>query len=585
MIPSTSPRKRCRAVPTALLAACLLLLAAPAAGGAPGPSPDGLAARLEIERGRGLFVGPEGLVELGRSSTPLLVQAPAHLELAAGGRARLAIPGLGSVELEGPAALAWSDPGGPQEARIELPDLHRARIELRTGRLRVDLPDAWRLELRAGAVALKELPGGGTELENLAGYPARASWLGAADRARPGRWIAPGGRARLQGGEPAQPIDDPSARAPRWAESEWPWGDGGISDPPDIALAPVEDWEAPSWPWGTSPEDAEPWESWGWPWGGESPAGSETPPPGESALASAEPGLRAAEEAPIPDSRKPAPEPLGVPHEEPVGDSTATPATGGDVPAPAEELSEILEEAPAPKESVQPEGIEPDVIEPASELPALGGAAVEGPVEVEPRGPIVTLPEPEAAAPPSPAAVPEVAPQEPEVSGSLVPDSSEQEATEAERHVHEPRDVEPVDTEPREAEPSDPEPLGAEAGGDEDEHPAPPAGPSDAELGFAGSPPAGFRPEFWRGLEARELRWGEAYALERDDAQLRIEHLPDGVRRFRLASEATEGRWYFNSRLDLRLLPGASLTVAADGSVLERSGDVRSFFRRIRRDL
>ena len=252
-------------ISSALFALCCLFVALPAHA-----EPGGDGVRVELTRGRGLLVTENGVQPIGRLSGPIPIRDPGHLELAPGSHATLAFPSVGSLRLEGPTSVAWQQPTSEGEQRLTFSALYAAEVELRAGSARLDLPGAWRVHLSPGAVSLHGLPGGGCEVVNHAGQAVRAQWIGSLDHVAPAQPIAPGECGRLQGSHRPEWHADPSGSAPRWTETAWPWGDGGIENAPDMALDPVRPWNPGTWPWGSAPEDAaesqEPWTRWDWPW-------------------------------------------------------------------------------------------------------------------------------------------------------------------------------------------------------------------------------------------------------------------------------------------------------------------------------
>jgi hypothetical protein len=72
--------------------------------------------------------------------------------------------GLGSVTLEGPAALVLG--AGP---RLELETCRTAEVELRRGHLTLELVGLGTLELAAGVLQVRALPDGGVEVLNRGG--------------------------------------------------------------------------------------------------------------------------------------------------------------------------------------------------------------------------------------------------------------------------------------------------------------------------------------------------------------------------------------------------------------------------------
>lgn len=250
------------------LTAAAALLAAVAAA-ASTPSGDlvggGPAARLDLERGRALLVDGGGVTRLRHSDGTHVVHGQAHLELAPGARALVRWPGRASVALRGPASFAWGG-GNAGGFRWTFTALQHAEVEIRTREARIELPDAWRLELARGAYSLEALPGGGSRLEHHAGRPARATWIGGAGVSPPPFAVSQGESVRLAGTPRVTSRADRTPGARRWNASSWPWGEGGIPDLPPELAENQPPWLADDWPWPPPPVDPEPWERWDWPW-------------------------------------------------------------------------------------------------------------------------------------------------------------------------------------------------------------------------------------------------------------------------------------------------------------------------------
>lgn len=254
-----------------LLRASLLLapvFAAPVFA-APSPLFAGVGAALEtrvtLERGRALLVDEAGVGPLKRHEGTRQLEGVGHLELAPGSRASVVWPGLGSVELRGPTSISW-DPGtDAEDLRLSIGVLERVDLEVRRGRVRLDLPGAWRLEAQLGVFELRSLPVGGVGVRQLAGRSCRASWVGGPGISAP-QWIGPGESARLCGTREPVAGGLDGAGAPSWSAVTWPWGEGGVPGAPDLSTG-GEAWGDASWPWGQAPGGTKPWERWDWPWG------------------------------------------------------------------------------------------------------------------------------------------------------------------------------------------------------------------------------------------------------------------------------------------------------------------------------
>jgi hypothetical protein len=226
----------------------------------------GSPARIDLERGRALLVDGVGVSALKSHAGPYLVAGNGHLELAPGARAVLRWPGRASLELDGPTSVSWRSPdeGGPFHWTFTA--LHSADLEIRGQGARIDLPDAWRVHLGRGAYSIYGLPGGGVELEHRAGEAAHALWVGGERAAPPPIPVAPGTSLRLAGVPSVVSAPDRTGTAPRWSATEWPWGDGGVPNFPDLTSACQSPWNTHRWPWGVEKMEIDPWEQWDWPW-------------------------------------------------------------------------------------------------------------------------------------------------------------------------------------------------------------------------------------------------------------------------------------------------------------------------------
>ncbi len=223
--------------------------------------------RLSVESGRALLVTDHGVSPLTRGRGVPPVAGPGHFELAPGSRASLCWAGRCSIELRGPASVAWQPVAASDGLRLDFSALREADVEVRSGAVRLGLPGAWRARLEEGAYSLYGLPAGGVELVHRAGREARATWVGGEGFAPPPVPIHAGERARLQGQPVFHVRADSSPSAPEWGSSTWPWGSGGIPDQPDLALRQAPGWDASSpWPWTVEEEELEPWRRWDWPW-------------------------------------------------------------------------------------------------------------------------------------------------------------------------------------------------------------------------------------------------------------------------------------------------------------------------------
>jgi hypothetical protein len=159
---------------------------------APAPSP----LELRVDTGRVELVDAGGLRSLTPRSGPVGLSGVAYAEAGALSEVELRWSGLASAEVEGPAAL---EVASGSEARLRLVRFQHAEVEVRRGSLSIVAGEACVIELRAGALGLRELPDGVIQLENRGGRAIRVRLLGASDV----REVAPGASLRLRPRAPA----------------------------------------------------------------------------------------------------------------------------------------------------------------------------------------------------------------------------------------------------------------------------------------------------------------------------------------------------------------------------------------------
>lgn len=216
----------------------------------------GLAARIEVLDGRVRLLASERIEALFAHSPPLLVEGPAHLDVRAGGIARVTWPGQGSVLVHGPAAFEWrarataggNDPGDEaalsrealrtfrgRELELDVLDLGHLDVEARRGALEVTLPGAWRTRVERTAVQLRSTSGGAVELTHHAGPTLRLEWLGSRSETRPPLDVPAGSSVRLDRPKPPPRSSLAEDRHEAWPDDEgaWPWR--SVSDTPETA--------------------------------------------------------------------------------------------------------------------------------------------------------------------------------------------------------------------------------------------------------------------------------------------------------------------------------------------------------------
>lgn len=573
---------------------------------------------MTVERGRALFVSDHGVVPVSRGRGCLVHEGAGQLELAPGSRARIAWPGRCSVDLVGPASLGWR-PDTPSEAlRLDLVAVRAAELEVRQGRVRADLPGAWRLDLGEGAYGLEELPSGGVQLEHQAGRVARATWVGGAGYAPPPAEVWPGERVRLTGAPSGATRADRGRAVPGWSTSGWPWGEAAPGDPdapiaeepgstppgasadrsavpptgPALALSPGAPAARIEVLGGAAVErPREPWRRWDWPWRPEPDlAGQEAPTAHE----------------PLPDERRP--RPGGAPPASPQVTSPQPPSAGGprdERPAPrtAADLPEAVPGSPGDSRAAWawPWAPAAPAAQPGASDPSGDGGPAGPPPDPgeEPGGtPGPGEHGPEVSRLEGPAEVADVArpaagPAEGDPAAADDPAGGSVAVRTEERSGARGRSGEPGAT-------SDPAAGGAVADGvvatEEAERAAadpggrPGSNPARPEASRADGSPAegpevdppreqepggdGHRPELWRGLPASALGRRPTCVVQLGVPFVEVER-PDGGLELHLPADAHEPLWYFAPTLDLRLFPGASLVLEPDGSIRYHTGQVR----------
>ena len=357
---------------TLCLALCLGLPASPA--GSTRTPEGGLVARIELQRGRALLVKDSGVVPVRRHLGVQISPGPGHLELAPASRAVVRWSGMGSLTLSGPSSVSWQElPSGGLLWRFGA--LHGAQVEIRGGQARIELPDAWRVDLGRGAFSFRGLPGGGTELKNQAGTLLRATWIGEEGISPPPIVIGPGQSALLAGAPRLEVAVDPTAATPPWTQTRWPWGRGGIPDVPDLTGDSGQPWPTGPWPWGPESEAMAPWERWDWPWSA-APPESEPQPVLEPA-----PVLEPTPEAGTRPARRPEdPERDLLPLVPPPASRGLRDEVAPTTPEPPSAVRNTsAAEAAEPRLESPPERIAEPNAEPPAELPPAGEVSLSTP--------------------------------------------------------------------------------------------------------------------------------------------------------------------------------------------------------------
>jgi hypothetical protein len=196
--------------------------------------------RLDVLEGRVRVAHEQGTASLSVGAVDWVHGPSGYLESSTLARLRLRWLGAASMELEGAHALAW------QPARAEgsglwlsFSGLDEARLEVREGPLRFELPSGWRGLCSKGTLALRSGVDGHVDLELLAGAPLLLSPPSSPGAVRPPWTVLPGARVRLLCGDPRPRVvagklraPDPAPGAPAmaapvgerpWSGFEWPW--------------------------------------------------------------------------------------------------------------------------------------------------------------------------------------------------------------------------------------------------------------------------------------------------------------------------------------------------------------------------
>jgi len=156
---------------------------------------------FEVERGHARLALAGGVVELVAGERPVEVRGSAHAELGTRSLVELRWSGRASALVTGKASLGiGKDPEDPHRPGIAFYFLSRAELELRRGRLLVELPQGWSFELGRGAVSLTEHADGRVEVLHRGGadvllVPPGSKRASDALRLRSGkRLVLPAGR-------------------------------------------------------------------------------------------------------------------------------------------------------------------------------------------------------------------------------------------------------------------------------------------------------------------------------------------------------------------------------------------------------
>jgi len=211
--------------------------------------------RLDVLEGR-VRAAHEGGIDALPSGSSDWAHGPAgYLECSALARMRMRWLGSASLELEGPHAFSWEPARGEGRGiTLAFAGLGAARLEVREGPLRFELPSGWRGLCAKGTLVLRGGAEGRVEVELLAGAPLLLSPPSSTGGVRPPWTVLPGARVRLLGADPRPRVAAGKVRSPE-GESASP----GLPAP--VAERP---WSRFAWPW--SGPSAEPARGWGPGW-------------------------------------------------------------------------------------------------------------------------------------------------------------------------------------------------------------------------------------------------------------------------------------------------------------------------------
>lgn len=153
-------------------------------------------ARILVVEGRALVRDEDSSHTLLRNQEHSTANA-LQLEVGAGSRVEIQWNGLASMQVWGPTSMEWkTDTAGA--LAWDFAELAWVDLEVRRGEHRLDLPGAWRTSVGGGALHLRGLPSGPTELRHHAGRPLSLEWRGSAEHVRPPVAVYPGSSLRLE---------------------------------------------------------------------------------------------------------------------------------------------------------------------------------------------------------------------------------------------------------------------------------------------------------------------------------------------------------------------------------------------------
>src|SRR5262245_29898589 len=131
-----------------------------------------LPARVEVLDGRAKVALPDGILTLSAGAPTQRFAEALHFEQAPASRVRIGWSSSASLLLEGRTVVEWSPPDAAgMPLTWSFAEVDRASLEVRRGRVRLELPGGWRGSLQPGAYTLVGLSGGNVEFHHSAGLP------------------------------------------------------------------------------------------------------------------------------------------------------------------------------------------------------------------------------------------------------------------------------------------------------------------------------------------------------------------------------------------------------------------------------
>jgi hypothetical protein len=183
-----------------------LLIAAPEEG----PLVETTPAVVRVISGRATLVRGARIETLSRRSRPRRVEGAVYVECGPAAKVAVSWRGLSSLRMSGSTALEWEiDPAAPDHPRVRVVRPGILELEVRRGGVTVELPGAWRLEMAACALQVRERPGGGLELLHHGGEAVSIESLVERPKGQGTRELLSGGRLLLSPPPPVPPPDQP----------------------------------------------------------------------------------------------------------------------------------------------------------------------------------------------------------------------------------------------------------------------------------------------------------------------------------------------------------------------------------------